>query len=484
MTLAKLIILLLAFGFSGFIACLIASGPSPAASQGRPFDLPQRPYTVNRERLAFTPLPGAIAYTGITKNGSGWRMEVPAHWNGGLVVYVQGGAQLGGKLCDPVTETNCNLPDARIPEIRSHLLDRGFAWISPTYREYRMTPRVRALDAVEVAAAGRAVRPDRTGRTYIMGRSLGGLTVQTALEMLPDAFDGGIAGCVSDSAGGPSDFYEFTLVAMGLVAPRSPEIASFLQHATFPFDLTELQRLGPTIRAMLGSDFPYVRSPAGDALMKIMETRTGGPRRMFHAGFFAAGQELIPDYLIQISAVDAGQRSFLDNYAAEYRWLTQPGEPLAAEEAALNRIIPRFTCDPSVCSEQPSRPGQTHDLGGFYMLTGKVTKPLITLNTLGDMRAFYSGAQRYYARVHDAGAGKFIVHRAIRDKLHCGFNNAEWSEAFDDLDKWVGGGKQPDGDNPLDKVAVASPSYGCRFTRGEHDQDWTYRADCALAKAH
>lgn len=457
---------------------------SVSTNPSRPFDVMQRPYTVDREGLSFTPLAGAQAYTGITKSGSGWRMEVPDNWNGGLLVYVRGGAQPGEKLCDPVTHANCVLPDAGYPEIRTHLLQRGFAWVSPTFREYRMTPRVRALDALEVAAAVRAVRPDKTGKTYIMGNSMGGFTVQHTLEMFPGAFDGGIAGCVSDTSGGPTDFYEFTLVAMGLVAPQSPEIADYLRHAKFPLDLVTLERLGPKILALLGPDFPFVRNAAGDALMKIMETRTGGARPMFHAGFFAAGQELIPGYLIQISGYDAGPRPFIDNHSVDYRWLTRSEDPPAPQEVALNRAIPRFTCDPSVCSTEPTRPGQTHNLGGSYVLTGKTTVPMITINTLGDMRAFYAGARRYYQHAQEVGAGQLIVHRAIRDKRHCGFKETEMSEAFDDLDKWVRDGKRPAGDNPLDKAAFSSPSYGCRFTRGAHDQDWSYETDCGSIAQH
>lgn len=470
------------------ISCCVTTGSisqvaSAPTSASQPFDIIQRPYTVDRAGLSFVPLPGAKAYTGVTKNGSGWRMEVPDNWNGGLLVYVRGGAQHPFKLCDLTTHANCVLPDAGYPEIRAHLIQRGFAWISPTYREFRMTPRVRALDALEVAEVARTIRPEKIGRTYIMGGSLGGLTVQTALEMLPGKFDAGIAACVSDSSGGPSDFAEFVLVAMALVAPQSPEIAEFLHRASFPADWEGLQRLAPKALALLGPNFPYERSAAGETFLKVMENVTGGRRPMYYAGFFADGADLIAaNYLIQTSAFDADSRSFLDNQSVDYRWLTQPGQPPAPEEVALNRTIPRFKCDPTVCSSVPSRPGQTHNLGGFYILTGKVTVPTITINTLGDMKAFYAGAQRYYAHANAVGSGKFIVHRAVRDKRHCGFKEAELSEAFDDLDKWVTDGKRPMGDDPLDRAAVASPAYGCRYTRGAHDQDWSYETDCGASR--
>ena len=70
------------------------------------------------------------------------------------------------------------------------------------------------------------------------------------------------------------------------------------------------------------------------------------------------------------------------------------------------------------------------------------------------------------------------MQRAIRDRRHCGFNEAEVNEAFDDLVKWVATGLRPEGDETGDPAAVAAPSYGCRFTRGQHDLDYDYQRVC------
>ena len=463
------------------LALMLTASAATIASTG--FDLPARPYQVDLRQLAFQPLPGAKAYTGVTEHGSGYRLEVPDDWNGDLVVYVVGGAQYpASRICDPVTKANCVLPgdappSAAMPLIREHLIRSHIAWVSPTFREFLITPKLRALDAIEVADAVRKIRPEKSGRDFIMGNSLGGLTVQHVLELFPRRFAGGLAGCTGDAAGF-TDFFQFTLVAMGLVAADHPEIRAFLQNAKWPLDQSELIRLAPQTLAALGPDFPYERNAQGDAFVKIMRALSGGPRPMFDLGFYNEVKDTIPGYIVRMAGVDSGARSFIDNMAVDYRWETRPGEQRSPTEEALNAIVPRFACDPEVCSSAPLSSGQTRDLGGVYKLTGKIEVPLMELNALGDMIAFFSGAERYGREVATSGRSQFLVQRAIRDRRHCGFNEAEMNEAFDDLAKWVMTGQRPDGDDTGNPAAVAAPSYGCRFTRGQHDLDYDYPRVC------
>jgi pimeloyl-ACP methyl ester carboxylesterase len=457
------------------LACL--AGPA-IAKDSTGFELPSRPYTVDMAELKFEPLPGAKAVTGMTTHGSGYRLEIPANWNGELVVSVRGGAQYpADRLCDPQTHANCVLPSAGFPAIRKHLIERGFAWASPTFREYLITPKTRALDALDTVADIRKNQPGFKGRAFIIGNSLGGQTVQHALELFPGTFAGAIAGCTGDSKG-YADFFEFTLAAMALVAPDSPEVAQFLKTAKWPLDPERLNALRAPVLAGLGPNFPYERNAKGDALVKIMEGLSGGPRPMFDTAFFAEVKDTIPGYIIRMSGVDAGDRAFIDNVWVDYRWESKPGQPLTVAEASLNLTIPRFSCDPEVCTSGRIAPDQTHNLGGIYRLTGKITVPLIELNALGDMIAFFSGAQRYAAQVEANGASNLLVQRAIRDRRHCGFNEAEVTEAFDDLIKWVDTSARPAGDDTRDPAKVAAPNYGCAFTRGAHDLDYDYDLVC------
>jgi pimeloyl-ACP methyl ester carboxylesterase len=457
-------------------ACALAAAAPVWADESTGFELPQRPYKVDQEELKFQPLPGAKAITGMTAQGSAYRLEMPDKWNGDIVIWVRGGAQYPQeRLCNEKGEY-CVLPSAGYPSNRDHLIKRGFAWASPTYREYRITPKVRTLDALDTLDDVRKAYPG-VKRAFIVGHSLGGQTVQHALELFPKAFAGGLAGCTGDAAG-YGDFYQFTLAAMGLTAPDVPDVAAFLKDMKFPIDMKRIAEVGPKAVAALGPDFPYERNAKGDAVIQILRDLSGGDRPMFNAGFFAAGVDTMPGYIIRMVGVDSGARSFIDNSKTEYRWESKAGAPMTAAEKQVNQTIPRFTCDPTVCTSKPITRTQTRNLGGIYKLTGKLQAPLLQINALGDMIAFYSGVERYAVSAEKAGSSKFLVQRAIRDERHCGFNKDEMNESFDDLVKWVDTGVKPDGDNTRDLKVIAAPDYGCKFTRGAHERDWNYDAAC------
>lgn len=83
---------------------------------------------------------------------------------------------------------------------------------------------------------------------------------------------------------------------------------------------------------------------------------------------------------------------------------------------------------------------------------------------IGDLFVPYSMEQLYAARVALHGQSRLFVSRAIRGVGHCDFTTTELRTAFDDLVSWVRNGVRPSGDRVLDRRAVASPTYGCRFT--------------------
>jgi hypothetical protein len=43
-----------------------------------------------------------------------------------------------------------------------------------------------------------------------------------------------------------------------------------------------------------------------------------------------------------------------------------------------------------------------------------------------------------------------------------------WCGGFDDLVRWVDTGQRPAGDPVLLRTLVAGPTFGCRFTEGQH----------------
>jgi hypothetical protein len=151
---------------------------------------------------------------------------------------------------------------------------------------------------------------------------------------------------------------------------------------------------------------------------------------------------------------------------------------MSAAEAALNAAIPRFNCDPSVCNQARITQDQEHNLGGFLRLSGKIRTKLLAMYATGEQIAWLSGGQAYADRVDASHASNYLVQRAYREEDHCGFNEQEATEAFDDLVKWVKTGARPAGDDIRSAAKVSAPEFGCAFTRGPHKDDTDYGRVC------
>jgi len=443
----------------------------PAAAGAAPYALEPLPYRVDESALPFAAEPGSRAHWGTTARGAGYRIELPDPWRGDLMLFLRG----GGELCDADTGQGCQLEFFPDP-LRPHLIERGVAWATTTYSDYRLAPALRARDAVDlVELFEEQFGPAK--RVFVWGRSFGGVATLTALELYPERFSGAIPTCTGLPIEGFTGFYDVNLVALALAAQRSPQLAQELERFSLPVDLDDwTHRVAPEIITTLALGAPH-ESSGGVVLAEIVRRTSGGARPTFDRSFAQSLTPMLLGYLGIERPVAAGGRSFFDNASRQYRWESDPGEPLTEAEAALNRLVPRFECNPNVCFE-PTPALSNGPYGGLPRLTGRVAVPVLFLQNTGDLTAPFSSAQRYAQRVEDEGRAHRLVQRAIRDTRHCSFHEAELVEAYDDLVRWIDSGTPPAGDDFRDAAAVADPSFGCRFTRGAHDDDPAFGEVC------
>src|SRR5262247_826905 len=155
------------------LAALVASRPAPAAAPPAWF--------VDESKLPFTALAGATAYWGVL-GGAGFRAEVPANWNGSLVMWAHGFRGAGLEL------TVDNHP------LRPLLIALGFAWASSSYtrNDYDITSGVQATHALVERFNGLVGRPNRV---YMTGASLGGHVTAVSIEQYPHTFDAALPIC-------------------------------------------------------------------------------------------------------------------------------------------------------------------------------------------------------------------------------------------------------------------------------------------------
>ena len=117
-------------------------------------------------------------------NGAAYQVEVPANWNGKLVMYAHGYAGTGAVL------------GVTTPTIRRYLIQNGYAWAASSYSKnyYDVRAGVEDTNALALAFNDIATKNGRPlaapTRTYITGHSMGGHITAAAIE--DEAYQAGI----------------------------------------------------------------------------------------------------------------------------------------------------------------------------------------------------------------------------------------------------------------------------------------------------
>src|SRR6202022_17404 len=161
------------------LALCLSLGPGARAPPPPP---PPLDYTIIAPRFAALPGTPTSRYWGIAA-GAAYRIEVPAGWNGKLVLYAHGYRGTG-----PVLYVSN-------PVLREHFVRNGYAWAASSYSANFYDVRQGVLDTHALGGIFR----ERTGRapssTFVTGHSMGGHITGALIEQYPDAYVGALPMC-------------------------------------------------------------------------------------------------------------------------------------------------------------------------------------------------------------------------------------------------------------------------------------------------
>ena len=197
---------------------------------------PPPAYFVDEAKLPFAELAGLPTQRlwGV-HNNAGYRIEVPANWNGKLVLWAHGYRGEGLEL------TVDNHP------LRQFLLANGYAWAASSYSKNAYDPSQGAKDthALTQLFNGRFGRPSRT---YITGASMGGHVTGIVAEQWPQSYDGAMPICGVMADYELFDYFlDFNLAAQTLSGVGK----------SYPFAADYLSATVPATKAALGPQFPF-----------------------------------------------------------------------------------------------------------------------------------------------------------------------------------------------------------------------------------
>ncbi len=435
---------------------------------GPPVPQDDRVFFVDESKLPFESLPGTNTQTkwGVLK-GAGYRIEIPANWNGDLVMYTHGFRGNGDELT------------VDSPPLRPFLIANGYAWAASSYSKNFYDVKAGVESTNQLARYFRR-NIEKPKRTFITGFSMGGHVIGAAIEQFPNIkcpegrhgktcrriarllgklsggvkYDGAVPFC---GVMGDTELFNY----FGDFSYGSETNAGV--PSQFPPPPDYATTVLPVVIGSLfqgnGAGFPFALTPAGEQQKALTQVLSGGSRPVFDIAY-----PLFQSLLFSFNGTNGDldgvvSGNIYDNIGRVYQF--DGDAALTAEEQAFNDTIIRIARDPGVNREKFLR------LERVPIITGRLAIPVVSVHTLGDLFVPFSMEQIYAREARDLGRSHYLVSRTTRAIGHCEFSGEELVESFQSMIDWVNTGERPAGDDILDPEVVASPDMGCNFTRGE-----------------
>ena len=386
------------------------------------------------------------------QNGAGYQIEVPAHWNGDLVLWAHGFNGNGNLLC--VQKPNID---------RAWYLAHGYAWAASSYTDngYDVVAGVKDTHALIPLVTHTVAKPSHV---YLTGESMGGHIVGVSLEQYPNSYDAAMPVC---GVLGDQQLFDYYYGASAVAAALAgsgqalPFPTTNSGYTDFVRSTSNMTIHGSTIATSVPGLTP---STAYGAWATAVGNLTGGAARpgaviaayayWNQFGFGPAPINTLP-FLLGVypgttsGTIGVAHGNVVDNTGTVYN----TGDP--SLNSYVNSTVKRISADPS---------GSNNGLNGIPVIQGDPSVPVLTLHGTGDLFVPLSMEQIYAQRVAAHNQSNLLVQRAIRNVGHCGFTQTELQAGFTSLVSWAKGGQKPAGDDVTTPAVLAAGTYGCQFT--------------------
>jgi hypothetical protein len=394
-------------------------------------------------------------------------MDVPAAWNGTVLLYSHGYVPTGA--ANPAQ----NAPDAAT---RTLLLDRGYALIGSSYA----TTGWAVTDAVPDQLATLSAFTDRFGaahRTIAWGRSYGGLVTTALAERDADRIDGSLSLC-GLVQGGVANwnntldpvFALKTLLAPGSDVPltglRDQEAATEAADAlTAVVDSAQTTAEGRARIALAAAlhNIPVRNQPAQpepgptdweaqqinqyEAVKGLLKIAAFNRRQEAEG---RAGGNMSWNTGVDYAKL-LGRSSVRKVVTGLYR---KAGLSLKADLAALDRA-PRVEADPDAVAW----------MSRTSSFTGELTRPQLSVHTVGDALVPVQTESALRRAVTAAGSGPLLRQAYTGNPGHCTFSPAEQLAALGALEDRVitGRWRGTDPESLNSRATAADPTTPTRY---------------------
>lgn len=316
----------------------------------------------------------ATAETGVL-DGAPWRIDVPADWNGELVMYLHGYEPQGSPRPDPMPAG----------AFTGWLAQQGYAVAQSAYRAQGWA----VAEAIDDNERLRRLAHERLGtvsRTWAIGHSMGAHVLLATLERHGSAYAGGLALCGANASA-------TELMTHGLLPP----LVAFDQ--AFP--------------GILGAAPGGLADPAAPPFVPAEQIEQALATRPEFADQLAAVAEVrredLPGtlmfYHLVLRELIARSGGFpLDNSTVRYEgW---------DDNDAFNRSVRRYRADPAAAAY----------LRANADLRGEPDAPVVILSNVYDDAVPGRFSARYAELASDAGKAEAVTTLPDQGEGHCNFD--------------------------------------------------------------
>lgn len=412
--------------------------------------------------LAQAPAEQLRTTRGTLPDGTPYRIDVPANWNGALLV----GLDYAGR--DPMAEGDANLASRK-------LLEQGYAMAGTTRTVTGWAIHLAAQNAVRTLDLFNASY-GKPKYAIQFGSSQGGHAAAVGIQSYPERWNGAVIQCggLSGTVGQWQGKYDALFVARTLLAPSENlpitglpndfrTVAMPAWHRVLDAAQQTAQgRARIALAARVGqlpdwSDSALPQPAAGDLKARQLGLYTSMARARNQVDQALNSRS-------QIEALSGGNIS--GNAGVDYAALLreadsdgmvaalykEAGLDLQADLAALARA-PRVTAD---------RAALVYVAPGVF--DGKLQMPVLTLNGIGDPISAVASQQAYQAAVDAAGKGALLRQTYTANAGHCGFAPGETVAAVQALVQRLEKGAWPATDAAaMNRAAMAAAPGAARF---------------------
>ena len=374
---------------------------------------------------------GPSVLTGTTGSAA-YRIEVPAHWNGTLVLFSHGYVTSGS------TNPAQDAPD---PGSASWLLAHGYALAGSSYGATGWA----VVDALHAQTALLALFDRVVGhpvRTIAWGQSLGGLITAALVEQNPNRFAGSLPMC-GVLAGGVAVWNQALDAAFVFKTLLAPHSTLQLVQITDPLaNVAAAQLLLAAAQSTLqgrarlalvaavadepGWFDPYSPAPAPAAYASQLDNQLLWDQQVSFPFLFAARADL------EQRAGGNPSSNLKVNYATQLAHSSDLQEVRALYRAAglsLNADLQLLQHTPRISAEPQALTYLHHAID----LTGTLQQPMLTMHTTGDGLVSVQNEQDFARVVHAAGTSVLLQQLFVQRAGHCTFTPAEEITAFQQL---------------------------------------------------